>query len=126
MLVTLEDAKNHLLIYFTDSKTDSDLTLKIKAASGAVLNYLKNRKNLYQPEIDQDGYPILDSKGDQIYLLDSQGERIIRDEVRSATLILIGYFFRDRDGQEGDKWAPGFLPAPVTALLYPLRDPALA
>lgn len=124
MLVTLEQAKEHLLVDFDDA--DNDIKLKISAASGSVLNYLKNRKKLYVPQVDEDGYDVLDSQGDVVYELDSSGDRIIRDEVKHATLILLGYFFRDRDGAEGKDWAPGFLPPPVTALLYPLRDPALA
>lgn len=124
MLVTLDQAKSHLLVDFDDA--DNDISLKISAASGAVLNYLKNRKKLYVVEIDDDGYEVLDSQGDPIQVLDSQGDRIVRDEVKHAVLILVGIFFRDRDGVEAKDWSPGFLPAPVTALLYPLRDPALA
>lgn len=124
MLVTLEQAKAHLLVDFEEA--DNDITLKISAASGAVLNYLKTRKKLYRVEVDEDGYEVLDSQGDPIYIRDSQGDRIVRDEVKHATLILLGIFFRDRDGVEAKDWAPGFLPAPVTAILYPLRDPALA
>jgi hypothetical protein len=124
MLVTLEEAKEHLLVDFDSA--DSDITLKIRSASGAVLNYLKNRTKLYQVEIDDDGYPVLDSQGDPHYVLDSQGNRLVRDEIKHATLLLVGIFFRDRDGADTTIWQPGFLPAPVTALLYPLRDPALA
>lgn len=124
MIVTLEQAKANLLVDF--DTYDADITLKIKSASGMVLNYLKNRKKLYEMELDDDGIEILDSQGDPIYVLDSQGARIVRDEVKHAVLILVGMFFRDRDGVEAKDWAPGFLPAPVTAILYPLRDPALA
>lgn len=124
MLVTLEEAKNHLFIDF--DTFDADITLKIKSASGMVLNYLKGRKNLYVIELDEDGDPILDSQGYQIYELDSQGDRLVRDEVKHAVLIMLGILYRDRDGVEAKDWAPGFLPAPVTAILYPLRDPALA
>jgi hypothetical protein len=124
MLVTLQQAKDNLLIDF--NTYDTDITLKISSASGMVLNYLKSRRNLYVLLVDDDGVPILDSQGGVIYELDSQGARIIRDEVKHAVLILVGMFFRDRDGVEAKDWAPGFLPAPVTAILYPLRDPAIA
>lgn len=124
MLVRLEQAKEHLLVDF--SSADADIKMKISAASGAVLNYLKNRKKLYVVEVDEDGDEVLDSQGDPVYQLDSQGERIIRSEVQHATLLLLGVFFRDRDGSDSSIWQPGFLPAPVTALLYPLRDPAVA
>lgn len=124
MIVTLQEAKDNLLIDF--NTYDTDITLKIKSASGMVLNYLKSRRNLYVILVDDDGEPLLDSQGAVIYELDSQGSRIIRDEVKQAVLILVGIFFRDRDGVEAKDWGPGFLPAPVTAILYPLRDPALA
>lgn len=124
MLVTLEEAKDHLFIDF--NTFDADISLKIKSASKMVVNYLKSRKNLYVIELDQDGDPVLDSQGDVIYELDSQGDRIIGDDVKHATLILLGILYRDRDGVEAADWRPGFLPAPVTAILYPLRDPALA
>lgn len=124
MLVTLEQAKDNLLIDF--NTYDTDIRLKISSASGMVLNYLKSRKNLYVLRVDDDGEPLLDSQGDVIYELDSQGARIVRDEIKHAVLILVGMFFRDRDGVEAKDWAPGFLPAPVTAILYPLRDPAIA
>jgi len=124
MLVTLQQAKDNLLIDF--NTYDTDITLKISSASGMVLNYLKSRRNLYVLLVDDDGVPLLDSQGGVIYELDSQGARIIRDEVKHAVLILVGMFFRDRDGVEAKDWAPGFLPAPVTAILYPLRDPAIA
>jgi hypothetical protein len=124
MLVSLQQAKENLLIDF--NTYDTDITLKISSASGMVLNYLKSRRNLYVLLVDDDGLPLLDSRGEVIYELDSQGTRIVRDEVKHAVLILVGMFFRDRDGVEAKDWAPGFLPAPVTAILYPLRDPAIA
>lgn len=123
-LVTLQEAKDNM--YVTFSASDTDIKLKIAAASGAVLNYLKGRSKLYVIETDSDGVEMLDSSGDPVYERDSQGKRLIRSEVKQATLILVGIFFRDRDGAEADKWEPGFLPRPVTALLYPLRDPAVA
>jgi Phage gp6-like head-tail connector protein len=124
MLVTLEEAKDHLEVDF--SSKDTMISLKVSSASGMVLNYLKSRRNLYVLLVDDDGEPLLDSQGEVVYELDSQGARIVRDEIKHAVLILVGMLFRDRDGVEAKDWAPGFLPAPVTAILYPLRDPALA
>lgn len=123
-LVTLQEAKDNM--YVTFSASDNDINLKISAASGAVLNYLKGRSKLYVIETDSDGVETLDSSGDPVYERDSQGLRLVRPEVKHATLILVGIFFRDRDGVEAKDWQPGFLPQPVTALLYPLRDPAIA
>lgn len=123
-LVSLQEAKDNMYVTFTAS--DEDIKLKIAAASGAVLNYLKGRSKLYVVETDSDGTPLQDSSGDPIYERDSDGARLIRSEVKHATLLLVGIFFRDRDGAEAEKWEQGYLPKPVTALLYPLRDPAIA
>jgi hypothetical protein len=46
--------------------------------------------------------------------------------VVNAVLILTGTFLRDPDGVEAnDKWEQGYLPHAITAILYPLRDPAM-
>lgn len=123
MLVTLEEASDHLRRDTTDD--DNDLTLKIQAASRAITNYLKS-SSPYQPEVDTAGDPIIDSAGDIVYAVDSSGDKIPLPEVRLAVLYLVGIYYRDRDGEEMDKWELGYLPKPVTALLYPLRDPAYA
>ena|SRR6478752_9185 len=122
MLVTLEEASAQVRRDSDDD--DADLTLKIKAASGAVLNYLKSASP-YIPETDGSGNIILDSAGDVVYLEDTAGDFLVKDEVKLAVLYLTGIFYRDRDGQDTASWTPGYLPAPVTSLLYPLRDPAM-
>lgn len=123
-LVTLAEAKDNLMVTFDDS--DEDIKLKIKAASRSVLTYLKNRSKLYSVATDSDGVELVDSNGTPIYERDSNGARLIRDDVKFATLILVGIFFRDPDGSESKLWSQGQLPAAVTALLYPLRDPTVA
>jgi hypothetical protein len=50
---------------------------------------------------------------------------IVPDEVQLAVLMMVGILARDRDGVEAKDWDHGYLPRPVTSLLYPLRDPAL-
>lgn len=110
MLVTLAQAKGHLRVDFNDE--DNDIELKIKAASAAVLNYLKSGADSF-----------LDSSGDVIE--DSNGP-IVPAEVQAATLQLVGYFWKYRDGTPAGAFQMGYLPPDVTALLYPLRDPALA
>lgn len=125
-LVTVEEARDNLLIDFVSPEIDRDLRLKIAAASSAVINYLRRRSAVYQLETDENGVVESDSNGDPVYALDSQGDRIIRAEVKQATLVLVGILFRDRDGAESKEWREGYLPFPVTALLYPLRSPALA
>lgn len=117
MLVTLQEAKDHLRIDTDDG--DADLTLKIHGASGAVLNYLKGGNRFVQ-EVDGDGNPVVDDDGLPVYT-----EEVLF-EVKAAVLLLLGYLYKDRDNDKDHEYEQGFLPRPVTALLYPLRDPALA
>lgn len=113
MLVTLQQARDHLRSDTTAD--DNDLTLKIRGASRAVARYLKTAGMA----------SFTDSAGD--VMEDSAGEPIgVPEDVQDATLLLIGYLSRNRDGDEERAFQMGFLPAPVTALLYPLRDPTLA
>lgn len=109
MLVGLNEAKAQLRQDSNDD--DGYITMLIHAASGMVLNYLKRDLN--------------DLTSDDLIDYDSEGVIIMEEETRMATLYLIGMLYRDRDGQMSDKWQQGYLPYPVTAMLYPLRDPAL-
>lgn len=111
-LVTLQQASDHLRRSLDDGD-DADLELKIEGASGAVLNYLKSASPY-----------ILDDAGNPT--VGADGEPIVRPEVKSAVLLMLGYLFKDRDNDEKHEYEPGYLPRPVTALLYPLRHPALA
>lgn len=112
MLVSLEQARAHLRADTTDGNLD--LELKIKGASAAVLRYISNGADSFT-----------DSAGDVFE--DSNGVALdIPEDVQSATLFLIGYLDRNRDGDEDKAFERGYLPAPVTALLYPYRDPSLA
>lgn len=142
-LVTLDEARRHLRLDVDvdsngDSPDDPDLRLKIAGASAAVLNYLKIRRNLWVRvyETDTAGDEVLDSNGDPvpavdtdgkpIYVVDSNGDRLIADPIKSATLLMLGFLYRDRDENADKAFEMGYLPAPVTALLYPLRDPAVS
>lgn len=111
MLVSLQQARNHLRS--DDSDDDADLSLKILAASAAVLAYLK------------DGATFVDSNGD--VPVDSYGDPVgVPRQVQAATLLMVGYLYRLRDENEDEAYEHGYLPKPVTSLLYPLRDPAIA
>lgn len=122
MLVTLAEVQAHLRV---DTDADAqDLQMKTMAASGAVMNYLKS-SSPYELELDSNGTPLLDSSGRVIPVEDSSGNKFVRWEVKAATLMMVGYLYRLRDDNE-DAFERGYLPMPVTALLYPLRHPALA
>lgn len=106
-LVTPEEVKNMLRIDGDD--VDGNLLLMIPAASGAVVNYLKAGARRF-----------LDEAGEVIDGME------VPFEVRAATVILIGIMMRNPDNTVEGDFEQGYLPKPVTALLYPLRDPALA
>jgi hypothetical protein len=103
MLVTIEQAAAHLRI---DDYTDevNDLTLKIQAASGVVLDYLEMS---------------IDDFGDS----DSDG-REVPAQIQQATLLLIGdmHGYRGSGGGQGQTiFYEAVLPSIVRALLYPLK-----
>lgn len=123
MYVTLERGKQHLNM---DHDLDDVLiTAYIGAASGAVKNYLKSA-SAYEVERDSNDDPILDSSGDPVYVVDSSDEKIVKYEAQAAVLLMLGFLYKDRDENPDSAFAQGYLPKPVTALLYALRDPALA
>lgn len=105
--VTLQQAKDHLRVD-TDAE-DGDIGGKLLAAQSAVLNYLK--------------IATLDALavGSPAVIPDN-----VDGVVAAATLLMVGYFYRDRDADDNHEWEQGYLPRPVTALLYPLRDPTVA
>ena len=117
MLITLQQAKDHLRIDTSDD--NSDLTLKIEAASQAVLNYIAN------------DLPFMNSAGEPDY--DSAGIGIdIPAPIQSAVLLTLGVLYKDRDGVEytdarqgADMARTGIIILPRAAhfLLDPYREP---
>lgn len=103
-LATLAEAKLRLRIDGDDE--DEDLALMITAASGAVLAYLK------RPDFVDDTGSVVIAR--------------IPAVVKAAALLLVGYLYRNRDENPGGEFQLGELPHYVTALIYQLRDPALA
>lgn len=119
-LITLAQARAHVRV--DHNVEDAQLEEFIESASAAVVNYLKSGADSFLNTL---GLP------EEIYSADSPPEvadYIVPAEVKAATKLLVGYFFRNRDGREPatEGWQQGYLPTAVTALLYPLRDPALA
>lgn len=116
MLVSLAQASQHVR-RDTDAD-DLDLTLKIQAASAAVMNYVS-------PGIEA----FTDSNGD--FEVDSNGEAIgVPDDIKNATLLLIGDFYNNREPKASDpvpaEFGYGYLPRAVVGLLYHYRKPTLA
>lgn len=123
--VTLAQAKRHLYLPEDETHDDALITALIAAASAAVRAYLKSALP-WQPVLDSNLLPEVDSNGATVYEVDSNGDKVVRAEVEQSTLILIGYFYKNRDDNPDAAFDRGYLPAPVTALLYPLRTPTLA
>lgn len=118
-LITLAQARAHVRV--DHEVEDAQLDEFIESASAAVVNYLKGGADVFLNTL---GLP------EEIYG-DSPAEVVayaVPPEVQVATKLLVAYFFRNRDGREPipDGWQHGYLPLAVIALLYPLRDPALA
>ena len=109
MLVTLQRARDQVHSDITDD--DAYVTLLIKAASKAVLTYLKTPS-------------FAESSG--LIPEDSAGIAIdVPEDVQIATLLLVGYFYKQRDEDANKEFEPGALPRPVTALLFPYRTPTV-
>lgn len=122
--VTLDEAKRHLYILEDETSDDALVNALIAAASASVRAYLKDALP-WQPVLDSNLLPEVDSNGAIVYETDSNG-KMVRAEVQQATLLLIGYFYKNRDDNPDNAFDRGYLPAPVTALLYPLRVPTVA
>ncbi len=123
MYVSLERAKQHLNM--DHDSDDALIQAYITAASEAVKNYLKSASP-YEIERDANDNPVFDSSGFPVYIEDSSGERSVRYVVQAATLLQVGFLYKDRDENANEAYDLGYLPKPVMALLYPLRKPALA
>lgn len=106
-LVSLERLKQALRIFHDDE--DATLELYISAASAAVINYLKDQ-----------AHPVIG--------LDDNGDlpvgTVVPDLVQLATIFLVGRIYENPDNNDDKAFEMGYLPWQVTALLYPLRDPA--
>lgn len=117
-LVSLDRVKQALRIGDIDadgtplpSEDDALLEAYIAAASQAIIRYLKGQAK-------------------DVLGLDDEGELPpnveVPEDVQVACILLVGHFYREPDGNPDTAFEHGYLPRPVTSLLYSLRDPALA
>lgn len=117
MLVSLAQAKMHLRIVddgTAGNPDDPDLILKIESASQSVLDYVRSSDPTW---LDTFGEPVLDTSGEPVG---------IPANVKGATLLLVGYLYREREGDNTTEIDHGFLPRAVLSMLYPYRLPTLA
>jgi hypothetical protein len=115
MYITLAQAKTQCRVDHPDE--DTDIILKVQQASAMVKNYLKDASP-FEPVRDGDDNPLYDSNDE---LIDDVALDDVRYEIKAATAILFQKLY-DRTFEA----KPGYLPDEVVAILYPLRDPALA
>jgi hypothetical protein len=119
LLVSVADTKARLRI--THDAEDADLEMMIHGASAAVMNYLGVTEAVFQDSDYASSSEVVGSSDSE-----SEGTGLsVPPEVELAVMVMVGILARDRDGVEMADWEHGYLPKPVIALLYPLRDPAL-
>lgn len=117
MLVSLERTKAALRIDTTDD--DAWLEFMISAASTTVRRYLKGQASEVLNLSDSPPNSPPDSPPNDLEL--------VEPDVAIAIIALVGILYRQPDGDDAKNFAElGQLPMLVTAMLYPLRDPALA
>jgi uncharacterized phage protein (predicted DNA packaging) len=100
-IVSLSQVKQALRIDHEDD--DATLLLYTSAATQSVVGYLKDPSLLSVDSPPSD----------------------VDDRVTTAIIMLVSYWYDRRAGDDG-AFERGYLPKPITAMLYPMRDPALA
>lgn len=131
MTELVSKAEAYAQLRIDDTAHDVWLNIWIPAISQAVLNWLKDEWRAYDPELDADGNPILDSAGDEIPLVDTAGNMTPRWSVKAAVLLELASQFRFRDGSGKDNVVPAdaghgyVLNKASTAMLAPLRKPTV-
>lgn len=116
--VTLAEVKTQ--VRAPGSVDDTRLTLMLRAASEMVKNHL-GKFSAYQGERESndDDYQLDSNFEPNIELDSATGDRIVRNEVKMAVLLLVTRWY---DGNT-DSLPANRLPPEVEAILYPLRDP---
>lgn len=125
MLVTLQEARDHLLMDTTDM--DAWIESTVEAVSEAVISWIKAPWRAYEAELDSSGRAVVDSNGEPVPLLDSNGAPVVKRRVKQAVLVETALQFRFREGAEAAyqvpaNWGHGYsLGYGATALLATLR-----
>lgn len=125
--VTIDEASLHLRRDTLDD--DTDLQLKINAASEAIFRYLRNYGSPWEQATNSNGDPLFNTAGQEIPALNTSGEPYPKWQVKAATLLLVGELYKQREGETAAGTAGGgygYLPPSVTMLLANLRDPVMA
>jgi hypothetical protein len=110
-----------------DTYDDDYIQNLIYAASESVKGYIGDR-SAYQVDLDEDDEPVAEDSNyfgvlESFDSNEAKSERVLA-RVKHATLLAIGEWYRYREG-EGNNPDPNYLPRPIRALLYPLRDPTV-
>lgn len=111
MLVSVARIREALRL--DDAESDTLISVYISAASRAVVRYLKGQAGTLLTIDSPPNSPPDDLTG-------------VPEDIQMATILLVGHFYRNPDADPDHDFEQGYLPRPVTALLYPLRDPAIA
>jgi hypothetical protein len=108
-LVTLDAVKQSL--HVDTSADDTMLQLLIKAASQAVITYLKDQaEELFDLEAASGNSP---------------EDADVPEDIQQATILLVGYWY-DQSDERDKSFESAKLPAPVAAMLIPYRTPTIA
>ena len=111
LLVPLATVKQALRVDTTDD--DVILTLMTSAASRRIVRYLKGEAG---DLLGIDSPP--DSPPNDL--------TAVQEDIALAVIMLVGYLYKEPDGDEANAFNQGFLPSKVIGLIYDLRVPTLA
>lgn len=103
------------------------INITVVASTYSVVSVEEVKKRLRIDTDDDDsvleGYISAASKAVEAYLK-YEFESPIDSRIITAIIILVGYWYREPDGDSDKAFEMGYLPKPVMSILYPMRDPA--
>lgn len=111
LLVPIARVKQAL--HIDDDEDDWVVEAWTTAASRMIVEYLKGEAGDF---LGIDSPP--NSPPDDLTTVDAR--------VVAAVIMLVGYLYKEPDGDEAKEFSHGNLPWKVTAMLYPLRVPTVA